>query len=213
MKLYHSIWLIFFLLVLIFLIPTLGYFQSGIPEYLNRTSFLSRFWFVAHIISGLLVFALAPFQFSAAYRNRNYANHRRVGKFYIVLSLVCILTLFISIVPKGLCESCKISQYMVTTLWLIFIMAAYISIINKRITLHKRLMISAFICAAYFVTVRIISLTSMGFFNYLTKNESQAYFISDLAVWLVPLTIIWINWLFQNLKEKNSAARAIQNKN
>ncbi|MGF1554985.1 DUF2306 domain-containing protein [Paucihalobacter sp.] len=183
MKLYHSIWLIFFLLVLIFLIPTLGYFKSGIPEYLNRTTFLSRFWFVAHIISGLLVFALAPFQFSAAYKKRNYTQHRKLGKLYIFLSLLCILTLLVSILPKSLCESCKISQYMVTSLWLGFIIAAYVSIISKRIILHKRLMISAFICASYFVTVRIIALTSMGFFNYLTKNESQAYFISDLAVW------------------------------
>src|SRR5690606_4829892 len=123
------------------------------------------------------------------------------GMIYILLSIYCILTLYVSILPNSSCKSCMISQYMVTTLWLAFIVTAYLSIIRKRILLHQRLMISAFICAAYFVTVRIIDNTSMGFFNFIAKNEPQAYFISDIVTWLVPLVIIWSYWMIQNRKQ------------
>lgn len=208
MKTYNIFWMLFFLLVLLFLIPIFGYFFNGMPEFLGRNTITDKSWFVGHIISGLLIFAMAPFQFSSTFRNKNYARHRKIGKLYILLSIFCILTLYVSIIPKSLCESCKMSQYMVTSLWLIFIITAYISVIQKRIVIHKRLMISAFICAAYFVTVRIISLTSMDFFNYIAKNESQAYFISDVAVWLVPLIIIWMYWSFQNSKENKSKVSA-----
>jgi len=203
MKKYFTFWAVFYILCLLFIFPTLTYFITGIPEYLDRTTSTSKFWFISHIISGVLIFILAPFQFSSTFRNRNIKRHRNMGKAFILLSMYCILTLFISIIPKSLCESCKVSQYMVTTLWLVFIVAAYLSIIQKRIALHQRLMISAFICAAYFVTVRIINLTSMGFFNYISKDESQAYFISDIAAWLVPLSIVWIYWITQNSKTMN----------
>jgi hypothetical protein len=61
-------------------------------------------------------------------------------------------------------------------------------------------MISAFICAAYFVIVRVIDKTSMNFFNYIAKDDSQAYFISDIATWVVPLFIIWSYWIIKNSK-------------
>jgi len=200
MKKYFTFWAVFYILCLLFIFPTLTYFITGIPEYLDRTTVTSKFWFVSHIVSGILIFAIAPFQFSSTIRNRNLTRHRKMGKAFILLSMYCILTLFMSIIPKSLCESCKASQYLVTTLWLVFLVAAYLSIIQKRIALHQRLMISAFICAAYFVTVRIINLTSMGFFNYISKDESQAYFISDIAAWFVPLSIVWIYWITQNSK-------------
>lgn len=201
MKKYFTFWLVFFLLFLLFLFPSITYLSSGFPEYLGRTTFISKFWFFTHIISGVLIFVIAPFQFSTSFRKRNVVQHRRIGMIYILLSIYCILTLYVSILPNSSCKSCMISQYMVTTLWLAFIVTAYLSIIRKRILLHQRLMISAFICAAYFVTVRIIDNTSMGFFNFIAKNEPQAYFISDIVTWLVPLVIIWSYWMIQNRKQ------------
>ncbi len=52
-------------------------------------------------------------------------------------------------------------------------------------------MVSSFICASYFVTIRLIDRFAMGFFNRVTKNEDDAFLYSDVAAWLVPLAIFW----------------------
>lgn len=201
MKKYLAFWMLFFILFLLFISPKIYYLiTSGIPEYLKRTTFISQFWFVTHIISGTLVYAIAPFQFSTPLRKRYSTQHHTIGKLYIVLSIYCILTLYISIIPKGLCKSCQISHYLVTTIWLVFVCSAYLSITQRRILLHQRFMISAFICAAYFVIVRAIVNPSMSFFNYIARDEDEAYFISDIATWFVPLLIIWSYWLIKNIK-------------
>jgi hypothetical protein len=200
MKKYLAFWVLFFIFFLFFVFPTTNYFTIGIPEYFKRTTFISQFWFVTHIISGILVYAIAPFQFSTPLRQRYSAQHRTIEKLYILISSYCILTLYSSIIPNGLCKICQISQYMVTTPWLVFVGSAYFSIIQKRILLHQRFMISAFICAAYFVIVRVIDKTSMSIFNYIAKDESQAYFISDIAAWFIPLLMIWSYWIIQSSK-------------
>lgn len=203
MKKYFIFWVSFFILFLLFVCPTTNYVSKGIPEYLGRTTRMGQFWLVSHIISGVIIYAIAPFQFSTAFRNKSLARHRLIGKIYILISIYCISTLFISIIPRSLCVSCQPSQYLATTMWLVFLIAAYISIIQKRILLHQQFMISAFICAAYFVVVRIIDNTAMGFFYYVAKNEPQAYLISDLSAWLIPLIIIWTYWRFQNSTIRN----------
>jgi hypothetical protein len=55
-------------------------------------------------------------------------------------------------------------------------------------------MISSFVCAAYFVTVRVIDTYAMGVFNDIFPSESSALMASDLFVWVVPLLFFGIYW-------------------
>jgi uncharacterized membrane protein YozB (DUF420 family) len=97
-------------------------------------------------------------------------------------------------IPDGLCTPCKISHTMVTTLWLLFVVLAYYFIRLRKIVQHQRMMIRSFICAAYFVTVRVIDNYAMGAFNYLFPNESTALLVSDIFVWLIPLILFELYW-------------------
>lgn len=63
------------------------------------------------------------------------------------------------------------------------------------------MMISSFICAAYFVTVRVIDAYAMDVFYYLFPNKSTAYLASDVFVWLVPLLLFHLYWL---INDKNN---------
>ncbi len=202
MKKYLTFWILFLLIFLLFIFPSTAYLTDGIPESMNRTTFMEKFWFLSHILSGILIYLIAPFQFSTRMRSKYLVAHRITGRVFILLSLYCILSLFISIIPGSLCDSCRISQYLVTTLWFIFLSGAFVSIVQRKIILHQRLMISGFICAAYFVVVRLIDQTSMSFFNYISTDESQAYLISDIATWSVPLMLIWMYWFSQNSKRR-----------
>ncbi|WP_304517524.1 DUF2306 domain-containing protein [Cecembia rubra] len=188
-------WGVYFMLFIIFLLPTLSYLVIGLPDFLNRNSLTEKAWFIGHILSGIVVYTVAPFQLSTSVRLREPNKHRMLGKVYIFSSLVCILTLYANILPNSICESCQPSQYMATSLWLIFILLGLWSILNKKMELHRRFMMSGFICAAYFVTVRLVSYTLMGFFDLITPNEHASFLVSDIFVWLLPLLIFWSIWL------------------
>lgn len=183
-------WILFFACFFYFLIPKFRYLSDGIPEYMGKNAFIDRMWFALHICAGFIVYTTALFQFLPAFRKNHLSTHRKLGKAFIVASLLCILTLYF-IIPGNLCTSCRVSQYLDTTLWLVFISLAFYFVKKRKIKLHQRFMVSSFICASYFVTVRLIDRFAMGFFSRVTKNEDNAFLYSDIAAWLVPLAIFW----------------------
>lgn len=186
-------WLSFFACFIYFLAPKFRYFTTGIPDYLAKTSFMDRLWFITHIFSGTLVYITGIFQFLPSFRNKHLSTHRKLGKLFILASLLCILSLCF-VIPGNLCTSCRTSQFIDTSLWLIFLSLAFYCIKKRKITLHRRFMVSSFICASYFVTVRLIDKFAMGFFNRITKTEDEAYLFSDIAAWFVPLLTVWSFW-------------------
>ena len=71
------------------------------------------------------------------------------------------------------------------------------------------MMISSFICAAYFVSVRIVDKFAMPFFYSITKTEDKALLISDIAVWAVPLIIFHTVWFVRDNKTKLHAKKIV----
>lgn len=188
-------WLAFFGYFTYRYIPTVWeYTTQGFPAFAGKTWLNNRLWFALHNSAGLIVYVIGIIQFTAAIRNRYIKLHRMLGKIYIAASLVAIVTLAFMI-PDGLCNPCRISHTIVTSLWLLFVIVAYYFIRQRKIEWHRRMMISSFICAAYFVTVRVIDKYAMSFFNSITKTEDQALWVSDISVWAVPLTVFWLYWL------------------
>ncbi|MEP7255914.1 MAG: DUF2306 domain-containing protein [Ferruginibacter sp.] len=186
-------WVLFFGFFLYKLIPKFSYITEGIPDYIGKKLLIDRFWFVLHITTGIIVYITGLFQFIPYIRNKNLLRHRKLGKLFIISSLLCILALYF-VIPGNLCDSCRPSQYFVTSLWLLFVLLAFYFIKQRKIALHQRFMTSGFICAAYFVTVRLIDMFAMDFFFKITKNESDAFLFSDIAAWLVPLSAFWSYW-------------------
>jgi uncharacterized membrane protein YozB (DUF420 family) len=175
------------------------YLIDGIPAYMEKDSTFKKIIFGLHIFSGIIVYCTAVLQFTPAIRNKYILFHRRTGKLNIVASLVCITALYFMI-PQGLCTPCQPSHYMVTSLWLLFVLLAYYFIRKRKIVQHQRMMIRSFICAAYFVTVRVIDQFAMGLFNTVFKDEDRALLASDIFVWLVPLILFEFYWRFISSK-------------
>lgn len=197
-----TFWLAFFGYFLYRYIPNVWeYTTKGFPPYTGKTLLSNRLWFSLHITAGLFVYVIGLIQFTSAIRNRYIKLHRLLGKIYIVASFIAIFTLAF-IIPDGLCKPCKVSQSIVTSLWLLFVLAAFYFIRQRKIEWHRRMMISSFICAAYFVTVRVVDKFAMSFFYSITKTEDQAMLVSDIAVWIVPLTAFWLYWILKNTKTK-----------
>ena len=192
-------WLAFFGFFLYKLIPKYKYLSNDTLKHWGSNTALDNSIFALHIFAGIIVYCTAVLQFTPVIRNKYISFHRTTGKLYIVSSLFCITTLYIMI-PSTWCIACRPSQFTVTSLWLLFTMLAYYFIKQRKIVLHKRMMISSFICAAYFVTIRVIDTFAMDIFYYLFPSEPTAFLVSDLFVWLVPLLLLNTYWL---IKDKN----------
>ena len=190
-------WLAFFGFFLYKLIPKYKYLSNDTLKHWGSNSTFDNSIFALHIFAGIVVYCTAILQFTPAIRHQYISFHRATGKLYILSSLLCITTLYVMI-PKTWCIACRPSQLTVTSLWLLFITLAFYFIKQRKIVLHQRMMISSFICAAYFVTVRVIDSYAMGVFNATFPDESAALLASDLFVWLVPLLLFHLYWVIKD---------------
>lgn len=197
-----AFWFAFFGFFLVMLLPKYKYLSNDTLQHWGSKSTFDNSIFALHIFAGIIVYCTAILQFTPAIRNKYISFHRKTGKLYILSSLLCITSLYVML-PRTSCTACMPSQFTVTSLWLLFIIFAYYFIKQRKIVLHQRMMISSFICAAYFVTVRIIDSFAMGIFNSLFPNKSTAFLASDIFVWLVPLLLFNIYWM---IKDKKQAA-------
>jgi uncharacterized membrane protein YozB (DUF420 family) len=194
-------WFAFFGFFLYKLIPKYKYLTNGTYKHWGSNTAFDNSIFALHIFAGIIVYCTAILQFTPAIRNKYISFHRKTGKLYILSSLLCIIALYIMI-PRTWCSPCRPSQFTVTSLWLLFISLAFYFIKQRKIVLHQRMMISSFICAAYFVTIRVIDAFAMDVFYYLFPNESTAFLASDIFVWLVPLLLFNMYWLIQDKKSE-----------
>lgn len=198
-------WFAFFGFFLYKLIPKYKYLTDDTLKHWGSNTTFDNSIFALHIVAGILVYCTAILQFTPSVRNNYISFHRKTGKLYILSSLLCITTLYVMI-PRTECTACMPSQFTVASLWLLFIILAFYFIKQRKIVLHQRMMISSFICAAYFVTIRVIDTYAMGVFNSLFPDKSTAFLVSDVFVWLVPLLLFWMYWL---IKDKKQTARII----
>ena len=194
-------WLAFFSFFLYKLIPKYTYLTNDTLKHWGSNSIFDNSVFALHIFAGIIVYCTAILQFTPAIRNKYISFHRATGKLYIIASLICITTLYIMI-PRTWCIGCRPSQLTVTSLWLLFVVLAFYFIKQRKIKLHKRMMICSFICAAYFVTVRVIDAYAMDIFYALFPNKTTAYLASDVFVWLVPLLLFNIYWFINDKKQR-----------
>ena len=195
-----AFWFAFFGFFLYQLLPKYKYLTNSTEKHWGNNTIIDNSIFALHIFAGIIVYCTAILQFTPAIRNNYISFHRKTGKLYILSSLLCITSLYIMI-PRTWCIACRPSQFTVASLWLLFIILAFYFIKQRKIVLHQRMMISSFICAAYFVTIRVIDAYAMNIFYYIFPTESAALLASDLFVWLVPLLLFHLYWLIKDKKK------------
>ncbi len=193
-------WVAFFGFFLYKLIPKYKYLSDDTLKHWGSNTTFDNSIFALHIFAGIIVYCTALLQFTPSIRNKFISFHRKTGKLYILSSLLCITTLYVMI-PRTSCIACRPSQLIVTSLWLLFVALAFYFVKQRKILLHKRMMISSFICAAYFVTIRVIDAFAMDMFYFLLPNESTALLVSDVFVWLVPLLLFHLYWFIKDKKQ------------
>ena len=145
--------------------------------------------YLLHVLGGVVVLVLGPFQFIAPIRNRFRKYHRWAGYTFVAGSLAAFIG-FWALQPVER-DIFRASQATAITLWMLAMTAAIVAARRKRFLTHQHNMARAFVIAAYFVVVRIMDPWAMGIIEpWLSKSEDAALAHSDWIAWVVPLLAV-----------------------
>lgn len=153
---------------------------------------------LVHILPGLLFMGLGPLQFSATFRARHLKWHRRLGRVYLICSLVIGLSALVMSLAMPAIGG--VNQAAATTLFaLLFLFSlgkAYWHILHRHIAQHREWMIRAFAIGLAVATIRpIVGLFfATSRFSGLTPHE-----FFGIAFWIgfvlhLIAAEVWIQW-------------------
>jgi hypothetical protein len=148
-----------------------------------------------HIIPGLLFMLLAPLQFVKRLRTGYPQVHRFIGYIVLISGLIIGSTALIMgfiMAIGGITETLAVTVYGV--LFLISLTKAYLHIIKREITLHRRWMIRAFAIGLAIATTRPVMILFFAT-SSLTGLTVQQFF--GMAFWIaftfhITIAEIWI---------------------
>ena len=158
-----------------------------------------------HIVPGLVLVVLVPFQFSRSFRNRHLRVHRWIGRIVVALGLV----IGISAVPMsrhpvgGVREVTAIAFF--DTFFLVALTNAFVQARRRQIAMHREWMIRAMAIALGIATVRPI----MGVFfatARLTRMTPHDFF--GIAFWIgFSLTYLAGEWWIRYTRASRPAGQ------
>lgn len=154
--------------------------------------------FYFHVISGMLVILIGPFQFLKKFRQKQLSLHRFSGKIYVygVLCIAAPTGLIMAFYAEGGIWS-TVAFTVMSLLWFITTLMAIIKIKQRDIEGHKIWMMRSYALSFAAVTLRIlVPLFSL----YIYDNKD-----------LITVSTAWLSWML-NLLIAEGMILAIQRK-
>jgi uncharacterized membrane protein len=175
-----------------------GYVTQEPPPHWDH----SAFWMLVHIVGGIVVLAIGPIQFFPPFRDRFPRVHRALGRVYIAMSLLSIIGLLARVIPVTDFAT-RPSLYVVTILWLLSIVAAYLSIRIGDWVAHMSFMMRGYVFASYFLLVRFVL---PWFEDAINPKEPEAFWLlaTDFLAWMIPWIVLEIGlfvWRFNRVRK------------
>jgi uncharacterized membrane protein len=193
----HIPWLIMTIFATILFVITAKYlsFRPDINFLLVKQDIVyDAIWrptFYLHVISGMLVIILGPFQFLKKFRNKYLNLHRKLGKAYVyAVLLVAAPTGFImAFYAEGGYWS-TVSFIIMSLLWFITTLMAVIAVRKKDIVEHKKWMYRSYALSFAAVTLRLlVPLMSLPFISkYLGAG-------GDERTYIIIVSTAWLSWI------------------
>lgn len=170
----------------------ISFLNNRYPLHYGNQFWNSHVWYILHITGGSLVLILGSLQFSANLRKKSMPYHRIAGKLYIWGSLESLITLGIILYQCNNCEAGRTSKILVASLWGLFTLAAWWTVRHKNIRSHRQFMARSYVCACYFVIVRILDTVGDTHILPFIKDPVVRYVDGDWLSWLIPLFLVEI---------------------
>lgn len=143
--------------------------------------------FFVHVFSALFVLLAGYTQFSDSFRIKFPRVHRRLGWFYVIVTLFFAgpLGLIIGIYANGGTSS-KIAFCLLAFLWMLFTLMAVIHAMRKKMISHRAWMIRSFALALSAITLRAWKYILVALFH---PKPMDAYQIVAWLGWTLNLVI------------------------
>lgn len=165
-------------------------------DIVNHTLWRPTFYF--HVISGMLVILIGPFQFLPILRKKYLNLHRWIGKIYVfgILFIAAPTGLIMAFFAEGGLWS-TLAFSVMSILWFVTTLMALIKIKQRDIEGHRIWMMRSFALSFAAVTLRLL----VPFFSlFIIDNED-----------LITISTAWLSWLL-NLFVVEGMIIALQSK-
>jgi hypothetical protein len=199
-----SIWLLMAMLAMILFVITASYlsFKPDVNFLLVKQDIVNdSIWrptFYIHVISGMLVILVGPFQFLKSFRTKFLNWHKLGGKIYAysILLLAAPTGLIMAFYAEGGLWS-TVAFSIMSILWFVTTFMAVIKIKQRKIEEHKMWMMRSYALSFAAVTLRLlVPLFSL----FILDNED-----------LITVSTAWLSWML-NLLVAEGMIFAIQQK-
>lgn len=148
---------------------------------------LWRWAFYTHISSSLIVLFLGIFQFIPVLLKRLPQLHRLMGKAYVILVLgISAPSGFIMALYANGGIWAKISFSLISLLWFVFTLQAYLKIRNKNIQAHTAFMIRSYALTLSAITLRTYVVILPHFF---ILHSHEMYALISWLSWVPNLVV------------------------
>lgn len=203
-RIQFSIWLLMAMLAMILFVITASYlsFKSDVNFLLVKQDIVNdSIWrptFYIHVISGMLVILVGPFQFLKSFRTKFLNWHKLGGKIYAysILLLAAPTGLIMAFYAEGGLWS-TVAFSIMSILCFVTTLMAVIKIKQRKIEEHKMWMMRSYALSFAAVTLRLlVPLFSL----FILDNED-----------LITVSTAWLSWML-NLLVAEGMIFAIQQK-
>jgi uncharacterized membrane protein len=164
----------------------------GTPEYARaeaevvRTAnnYTAHPWYVAmHLVPGLLIFLLAPLQFSQRIRTRHIRFHRWSGRTILIASIAIVISAFYFGVVRSAIHPSERAIIAIIIAGFVFAASrAYLAIRRRDVARHREWMIRTYAFLIGIGTVRVVAL-------------AMPVFARGHDLGIAVITTWWIGWL------------------
>ena len=191
-----AIWTVIIgLSVYFFIEGVFPYFSGDLPE----RKLAIQGWLVLHLIGGACSLFLGPFLLWKWFRNKYLWLHRRMGKGYILGTLVSAVLACRFMINDYQLPGAVPSLFVLAGLWAFMAVAAWVAIRRKDIRNHRCFVIRSYALGLAFVFIRILDRLEEFGYSVLSFIEdiTMRYTLYEWMCWVFPLVIIelWLSWL------------------
>ena len=140
-------------------------------------------WYYAHLATAIAPLLIGPFQFWTWLRLNHVTVHRRMGKIYIIGSILGGLTAFYLGLTIDL-EGSVVPLLLLSTTWLFMTISAWVTIRKGNVTAHRLFVIRSYGLAMVFVFLRLVG----------DIPQDKLFFFIDSAE-IRDTTLEWVSWI------------------